>query len=84
MLSEKTHDTVRRLQIWLEAAAFAMASLTASVDLGRIGAIITAVIGAGAAFCGYIAKKDSEAWRRSVTVIDAAERQPADESEVLG
>lgn len=83
MFSEKTHDTLRKIQRIAQAASLALIALTASVDLGFIGLVVSAVLSAIAVFCGELSEDDSRKWRNNVTITPAA-LPVADESEADG
>ena len=59
MFSQKTHDLLRRLQLIFAAACSALGVLTATVDLGKAGIIVIAILGAAGAFVSYLADHDS-------------------------
>lgn len=58
--SKKTHDLMRKLQLIFSALAGALGILSAAVDLGQVGGIVAAVIGAAGYFVGQLAEDDSE------------------------
>lgn len=62
MFSEKTHDLLRKLQIIFAAAGTALGVLSATIDLGQIGIIATAIVTAAGAFVGYLAEHDSKVY----------------------
>ena len=62
MFSEKTHNLLRKLQLIFAALGGAIGILTAAIDLGNVGVIVTAVISAAAYFVGYLAERDSAAY----------------------
>ena len=58
-MSKKTHDIFRKLQLIFAAASGALGVLSASIDLGNVGLIATAVLAACGYFVGYMAEHDS-------------------------
>ena len=59
MFSAKTHDLMRKLQLIFAALGGAFGIVSAAVDLGRVGAAVTAVLSACAYFVGQLAEDDS-------------------------
>lgn len=59
MFSAKTHDIMRKLQLIFAALGGALGIVSAAVDLGRVGIIVTAVLSAAAYFVGQLAESDS-------------------------
>lgn len=59
MFSKKTHDLMRKLQLIFAAMGGALGIVSAAVDLGRVGIIVTAVLSAAAYFVGQLAESDS-------------------------
>ena len=82
MFSEKTHDTIRKLQLLLGAAGASIGVITAAIDLGKIGLIVSTIIMAASVFCGYLSDHDSRDWKNSVIITPA--RSPINESEAEG
>lgn len=70
MFNKKTHDLMRKLQLIFAALGGAVGILSAAVDLGKVGIIVTAVISAAAYFVGYLAEKDSADYFDTRTVVD--------------
>lgn len=70
MFNKKTHDLMRKLQLIFAALGGAIGILSAAVDLGKVGIIVTAVISAAAYFVGYLAEKDSTEYFDTRTVVD--------------
>lgn len=77
MLSEKTHNTMRKLQLIFAALSGALGILAAAVDLGQVGVVTAAVISAFGYFCGQLAESDSTNWKKTVDITPK-------EDEVLG
>lgn len=77
MLSEKTHDTMRKLQLIFAALAGALGILTAAVDLGQVGVVTAAIISALGYFFGQLAESDSTAFFKKNNIVEK-------EEEVLG
>lgn len=60
MFSKKVHDLMRKLQLIFAALGGALGVLSAAVDLGRVGIVVTAVLSACAYFVGQLAESDSD------------------------
>lgn len=59
MFSAKTHDIMRKLQLIFAVLGGALGIVSAAVDLGRVGIIVTAVLSAAAYFVGQLTESDS-------------------------
>ena len=59
VFSEKTHDLLRKAAIICGALAFALGIFTASVDLGKVGVIISALLAAVGGGISYMCDHDS-------------------------
>lgn len=59
VFSENTHNLLRKAAIICGALAFALGIFTASVDIGRVGVVISAVIAAVGGGISYICDHDS-------------------------
>ncbi len=77
MLSEKTHDDMRKLQLIFQALSGSLCILAASVDLGNLGVILAAIVSAFGYFFGQLAESDSTNWKKMVDITPK-------EDEVLG
>ena len=81
MFSEKTHNLLRKLQIIFAALASAMAVFSAAVDTGRVGIIITALLGAAGAFVGYMVEHDSAEYFSTRDIVTKLEPDTPEEDE---
>lgn len=70
MFSEKTHNLLRKAAILCGAASFALGIFTASVDLGKFGVIVAALLGAASGFISYIADHDSGVYFDTRDIVD--------------
>lgn len=77
MLSQKTHDAMRKLQLIFAALAGALGILTAAVDLGQVGVVAAAIISAFGYFFGQLAESDSDSFFEGKKIVEK-------EEEVLG
>lgn len=77
MLSKKTHDAMRKLQLIFAALAGALGILTAAVDLGQVGVVAAAIISAFGYFFGQLAESDSDSFFAGKKIVEK-------EEEVLG
>lgn len=86
MFTEKTHDTLRKIQRIAQAASLALIALTATVNLGVLGIWASALISAVAVFCGELSEDDSKKWRNNVIITPSAscELVTIDEKEAEG
>lgn len=73
MLSEKTHDMMRKLQLIFAALAGALGILTAAVDLGRVGVVAAAIISAFGYFFGQLAESDSATFFTGKEIVEKEE-----------
>lgn len=69
IFSEKTHNLLRKAQLIIFALATAWGIVTASLDLGTVGAIISAVTGAAGAFVTYLVENDSAKYFETKTIV---------------
>ena len=69
VFSEKTHKMLRKAQLIFFAAVLAWSSLVASLDMGVVGAIISAVLGAGGIFVTTLAENDSDNFFATKTIV---------------
>ncbi len=69
MLSEKTHDIFRKLQLIFAALSGSLAILMSAIDLGQVGVIATAVLAACGYFVGYMAENDSAKYFEDKVII---------------
>lgn len=60
MFSKETHDLLRKAAVICGAACFAFGIFTASVDLGKVGVVIAALLGAASGFISYLCDHDSD------------------------
>lgn len=68
-MSQKSHDLFRKLQLIFAAASGALGVLSASIDLGRVGVIATAVLAACGYFVGYMAEHDSAEYFSTRSIV---------------
>lgn len=68
-MSQKSHDLFRKLQLIFAAASGALGVLSASIDLGRVGVIATAILAACGYFVGYMAEHDSEEYFSTRSIV---------------
>lgn len=77
MLSKKTHDAMRKLQLIFAALAGALGILTAAVDLGQVGVVAAAIISSLGYFFGQLAEDDSTTYFKKNEIVGK-------DNEVLG
>lgn len=77
MLSKKTHDAMRKLQLIFAALAGALGMLTAAVDLGQVGVVAAAIISSLGYFFGQLAEDDSTTFFKKKEIVEK-------DDEVLG
>lgn len=73
MLSKKTHDTMRKLQLVFAALAGALGILAAAVDLGQVGVVTAAIISAFGYFFGQLAEDDSTRFFTGKKIVEKEE-----------
>lgn len=73
MLSKKTHDYMRKLQLIFAALAGALGILSAAVDLGKVGIVTAAIISSMGYFFGQLAEDDSGKWEKTVDIVPKEE-----------
>ena len=70
VLSEKTHKILRKAQLLIFAATAAWGALAGAMDLGHIGSIVAAVLGAGGVFVTYLVENDSSTYFSTKTIVN--------------
>lgn len=73
VFSKKTHDTLRKAAVICGAATCAFGIFAASVDLGQVGGIIAAFLGAVSGFVCYIADHDSDEFFDTRDIVNKVE-----------
>lgn len=69
VFSEKTHNLLRKAQLIIFAFAAAWGILTASLNLGTAGAIVSAITGAAGAFVTYLVENDSVKYFETKSIV---------------
>lgn len=69
IFDEKTHKLLRQAQLIIFALSCAMSTLTAAIDLGRVGAIVCAVITAIGVFVTTLVENDSKEYFSTKTIV---------------
>ena len=73
MFSDKTHDIMRKLQLIFAALGGSLGIIAATIDLGRVGIIATAILSAAGYFVGQLAENDSKMYFEDKEIIEKTE-----------
>ena len=73
MFSDKTHDIMRKRHLIFAALGGSLGILSAAIDLGRVGIIVTAILSACAYFVGQFAETDSKMYFEDKEIIEKEE-----------
>lgn len=73
LLSKKTHDTMRKLQLVFAALSGALGILTATLDLGQFGVVTAAIISAFSYFFGQLTEDDSARYFTGKEIVEKEE-----------
>ena len=69
VFSKETHDRLRKVQLIIVASIAAWGALCSGIDLGVVGSVITAVLGACGVFVTTLVENDSQKYFETKTIV---------------